>query len=125
MTNRMQESKESEACSRCKEQVAIAEGILREPDETGGGVKEVDTPAWEKPSVEGAWQSHNIVRHKHIPLLLLNLPLVFLQGAEDVIKILSGEVIREELDLRWLLRPRASPHATDDVEHLGDHQQKC
>ncbi|KAJ8480644.1 hypothetical protein OPV22_024371 [Ensete ventricosum] len=31
-------------------------------------------------------------------------------------------VIQEELDLRWLLRPHASPHAIDDVEHLGDHQ---
>lgn len=77
----------------------------------------------EEPGVEGAWQSGNVVVRQRLPHLLRSKLVEQLQGLEDEVEVVAGEVVEEELDVHGRL---ALPLAAvgDRAEHLGDDAER-
>jgi len=99
-------------------------------------VEEVDGAVGEEPGVEGPRQPGDVVRRQGVPLVPGGQLLEQLQGLEDEVEVVPGEVVQEELHvLRRRLRLLAARHQPqllrlpaaaggDRAEHLGDDEER-
>lgn len=93
---------------------------LWEPHEAIGRVKEVDGLRRKKSPVEGARQSYNVVWKEFLLVHFLFKPL---QRSKNIVKIVRGQVVQEELQVG---RATARPPALlgHHLDHFRRHKKR-